>query len=248
VSVLCTALRDLPSGTVLSTVPVQAMGAGAKGMLARIENNSDSGRTLSVLLRDVPLFTVSMAEIGSPGAGSEPAVTRPGLAKPPGLVGPNSDADQCDPLVAHAGAAPGNQWLALTPPRLPRLATLNSLVGSADPVLMDFHVGLAFPCQHPFDHRDGVAQMPGWRILPDKLNSRVSETWQDDSGGGPLGWINLLLQPRTRPAYLDHDWTRDWGELQQFQFATGAQAPPAAVDVRVENRWGWVDDSPIWVR
>ncbi|MVU81453.1 arabinosyltransferase [Nocardia sp. ET3-3] len=146
-------------------------------------------------------------------------------------------------LVARADDPTGKQWLALTPPRLPHLSTLDSVVGHDTPVLTDFHVGLAFPCQHPLDHRDGVAQLPTWRILPDKLNSQVSETWQGDSGGGPLGWSTLLLKSQPVPSYLDHDWTRDWGELQRL--TPYNDAPTAPVDVRVENRWGWTDDSPI---
>lgn len=151
-------------------------------------------------------------------------------------------------LVATVDALTDKQWIAVTPPRLPRLATLDSVVGHSEPVLTDFHVGLAFPCQHPLDHKDGVAELPGWRITPDKLNSQVSSSWEDDSGGGPLGWINLVLQPRIVPAYLENDWTRDWGELQRFQFAANARAPQADIGVTVENRWGWTDDDPIKVK
>ncbi|MGW4533794.1 arabinosyltransferase domain-containing protein [Nocardia sp. NPDC004340] len=146
-------------------------------------------------------------------------------------------------LIATADDPTGKQWLAVTPPRLPRLATLDAVVGHDAPVLTDFHVGLAFPCQHPFDHRDGVAQLPAWRILPDKLNAQVATTWQGDSGGGPLGWSDLLVRSEPVPAYLDHDWTRDWGELQRL--TPYVDAPAAPVTVRVENRWGWADDDPI---
>ncbi|MTE12474.1 arabinosyltransferase [Nocardia sp. CT2-14] len=146
-------------------------------------------------------------------------------------------------LVASTDDPTGKQWLALTPPRLPHLATLDTVVGHDAPVLTDFHVGLAFPCQRPLGHRDGVAQLPTWRILPDKLNAQVSESWQGDSGGGPLGWSTLLLRSRTIPAYLDHDWTRDWGELQKL--TPYVETPTAPVTVRVESRWGWVDDTPI---
>uniref|UniRef100_UPI000A58AFE4 arabinosyltransferase C-terminal domain-containing protein n=1 Tax=Nocardia jejuensis TaxID=328049 RepID=UPI000A58AFE4 len=149
-------------------------------------------------------------------------------------------------LVARADDPTGKQWLALTPPRLPRLETLNTVVGNTDPVLTDFHVGLAFPCQRPFDHHDGVAELPTWRIEPDKLNAQVAHTWQGDTGGGPLGWIDLLTQPHTVPAYLDNDWTRDWGELQRLTPVT--EAPAATLTVEVENRWGWRNDTPIKTR
>ncbi|MFD4438574.1 arabinosyltransferase domain-containing protein [Nocardia sp. NPDC058519] len=146
-------------------------------------------------------------------------------------------------LVADAGEPNPMQWLALTPPRLPKLSSLNTVVGSSDPVLADWHVGLAFPCQRPFDHRHGVAEMPIWRIQPDKLNAQVSETWQGDTGGGPLGWTGLLMQSRTIPAYLADDWTRDWGELQRL--IRTLAAPPADIDVHTETRWGLTTVSPI---
>ncbi|MFE7720023.1 arabinosyltransferase domain-containing protein [Nocardia rhizosphaerihabitans] len=146
-------------------------------------------------------------------------------------------------LVAEAGEPDPMQWLAVTPPRLPKLSSLNTVVGSSDPVLADWHVGLAFPCQRPFDHRTGVAEMPLWRIQPDKLNAQVSETWQGDTGGGPLGWTGMLMQSRTIPAYLADDWTRDWGELQRLTRLVAA--PPAEITIRRASTWGWADDSPI---
>ncbi|MGW6624713.1 arabinosyltransferase domain-containing protein [Nocardia sp. NPDC055002] len=146
-------------------------------------------------------------------------------------------------LVADAAEPDPMQWLAITPPRLPKLSSLNTVVGSTDPVLTDWHVGLAFPCQRPFDHHTGVAEMPIWRIQPDKLNAQVSETWQGDTGGGPLGWTGMLMQSRTVPAYLADDWTRDWGELQRLTRTVAA--PPADITVRTEIRWGLTNETPI---
>ncbi|WP_239476453.1 arabinosyltransferase domain-containing protein [Nocardia arizonensis] len=150
-------------------------------------------------------------------------------------------------LVAVDNDITPRQWLAVTPPRLPRLASLNSVVGSRDPVLLDWHVGLAFPCQRPFDHHDGVAEAPRWRILPDRVGSDASNAWQDDIGGGPLGWTGLLAKSRTVPSYLEHDWARDWGSLEQFT-PYDPSAAPATIGVTVENRNGWSKQDPIRIR
>ncbi|MCC3316548.1 arabinosyltransferase domain-containing protein [Nocardia africana] len=150
-------------------------------------------------------------------------------------------------IVAVANDLTPKQWLAVTPPRLPKLATLDSVVGHTDPVLEDWHVGLAFPCQRPFDHKDGVAEVPKWRILPDRVGSDASNAWQDDIGGGPLGWTGLLLSAQTIPAYLNDDWGRDWGSLERFTPYV-PEARQADVGVTVETRWGWAKDAPIKVK
>ncbi|MEU6561851.1 arabinosyltransferase domain-containing protein [Nocardia nova] len=147
-------------------------------------------------------------------------------------------------IVAVANDLTPRQWLAVTPPRLPKLATLDSVVGHTDPVLEDWHVGLAFPCQRPFDHKDGVAEVPKWRILPDRVGSDAANAWQDDIGGGPLGWTGLLLSAQTVPAYLNDDWSRDWGSLERFTPYV-PEAEQATVAVTTQNRWGWVKDAPI---
>ena len=57
-----------------------------------------------------------------------------------------------DAQVVRVVAADGNldpdQWLAVTPPRNPRLRTLDEVVGHTDPVLIDWVVALALSLIH----------------------------------------------------------------------------------------------------
>ncbi len=149
-------------------------------------------------------------------------------------------------LVAVDNDITERQWLAVTPPRLPRLATLDSVVGHTDPVLLDWHVGLAFGCQRPFDHSHGVAEVPRWRILPDRVGSDASNAWQDHIGGGPLGWTELLLQADSVATYLSDDWARDWGSLERYT-PYRPDARPAELTVTEEARSGLAVDDPIKV-
>ncbi|MGI5222033.1 arabinosyltransferase domain-containing protein [Nocardia sp. CA-290969] len=149
-------------------------------------------------------------------------------------------------LVAVDNDITERQWLAVTPPRLPRLATLDSVVGHTDPVLLDWHVGLAFGCQRPFDHSHGVAEVPRWRILPDRVGSDASNAWQDHIGGGPLGWTELLLQADSVATYLSDDWARDWGSLERYT-PYRPDARPAELTVTEETRSGLSVDDPIKV-
>ena len=126
-----------------------------------------------------------------------------------------ADATQVRLVATDDDLAP-QHWIALTPPRIPQLRTLQDVVGSQDPVLLDWLVGLAFPCQRPFDHQNGVIEVPKWRILPDRFGAEANSPVMDNVGGGPLGISELLLRATTVPSYLKDDWFRDWGELQQF--------------------------------
>nr|WP_235174828.1 arabinosyltransferase domain-containing protein [Tomitella biformata] len=110
-----------------------------------------------------------------------------------------------------------NEWLAFTPPRVAQLQTVQEYIGSDAPVLLDWAVSLAFPCQRPFGHVNGVAEIPEFRILPDRgLAVSSTNTWQDDIGGGPLGWTSLLLRAETVPSYQLNDWDRDWGSIERY--------------------------------
>jgi arabinosyltransferase C len=119
-------------------------------------------------------------------------------------------------VVAGVHSLDPGQWLALTPPRVPKTETLNDLIGSTQPVLQDWAVGLQFPCQRPYDHKDGIAQIPRWRILPDRGGAHDTNLWESHDGGGPLGWSEQLLRSNTLATYLKDGWREDWGELQSL--------------------------------
>ena len=147
-----------------------------------------------------------------------------------------TDADAVRIVVDDGNLAP-DQWVAVTPPRMPRLDTLNEVVGSQAPVLVDWSVGLAFPCQRPFGHRNGIAEVPEFRILPDRVGADATNGWQDDIGGGPLGWIPQLLAAETIPTYLNHDWDRDWGSLERYR-PIDPDATGAVIDTTEVTRSG----------
>jgi arabinosyltransferase C len=135
-------------------------------------------------------------------------------------------------------------WIALTPPRIPRLRTLQDVVGPTDPVFLDWLVGLAFPCQRPFGHQNGVVEVPKWRILPDRFGAEANSPVMDNKGGGPLGITELLVRATTIPTYLNHDWSRDWGALQQLTpYYPNEQ--PAQLDLGSATRSGLWSPAPL---
>ncbi|MEE3852219.1 arabinosyltransferase domain-containing protein [Gordonia sp. LSe1-13] len=120
-------------------------------------------------------------------------------------------------IVADDTSGNPAQWLAVTPPRVTPLVTLNSLVGSDDPVLLDWEVALAFPCQRPATVVNGVFETPQWRVTPDAEGERVnSRRWMAGDYGGPLGIVENELRPTVLPSYLRNSWAKDWGSLQRL--------------------------------
>ena len=116
-------------------------------------------------------------------------------------------------------------------------------MGRSDPTKgAAWSVGLAFPCQRPFDHENGVAEVPEYRILPDRVGTDATNAWQDDIGGGPLGWTELLLTAETMPTYLNDAWRTDWGSLERFA-SREPDAVPAEVSASTTTRTGlWRPD------
>ncbi|KAA0916427.1 arabinosyltransferase domain-containing protein [Dietzia sp. ANT_WB102] len=110
-----------------------------------------------------------------------------------------------------------SRWIAITPPRMPELITMQDLVGDTTPVLPDWAVAFHTPCLRPFEEYAGIHELPEYRVLPDRgLAVSSTNTWQAWDGGGPLGFIELLLKGETVPTYLEHDWDRDWGSLVRY--------------------------------
>ena len=152
-------------------------------------------------------------------------------------------ATQVRLVVNDEDLAP-QHWIAVTPPRIPRLRTLQDVVGSTDPVLLDWLVGLAFPCQRPFGHQNGVDETPKWRILPDRFGAEANSPVMDNNGGGPLGVTELLLKANTVASYLKDDWSRDWGALQRLT-PYYPDARPAQLQLGTATRSGLWNPAPL---
>lgn len=140
-------------------------------------------------------------------------------------------------LVVEDLSLTQGDWVAVTPPRVPELQSVQEYVGSEQPVLMDWAVGLAFPCQQPMLHANGVTEVPKFRITPDYNAKRLdTDTWQDGVNGGLLGISDLLLRAHVMATYLSRDWGRDWGSLRRFE--TIVDAEPARIDLGSATRSG----------
>ncbi len=140
-------------------------------------------------------------------------------------------------VVAEDLSLTPDDWIAVTPPRVPELRSLQEYVGSSQPVLLDWAVGLAFPCQQPMLHADGVTEIPKFRITPDyNAKKQDTDTWEDGVNGGLLGITDLLLRAHVMSTYLSRDWGRDWGSLRKFE--TIADAHPAQLDLGTATRSG----------
>ncbi|SDU71126.1 arabinosyltransferase domain-containing protein [Gordonia westfalica] len=150
-------------------------------------------------------------------------------------------------IVARDNNLDADQWLAVTPPRAPVLETLQDVVGSTDPVLIDFAAGAVFPCQQPMTARDGIVDIPEWRILPESwIANSQSKTWMAAEDGGLLTTVEALTRPSTLATYLDNDWYREWGNLQRLDPLVPA-ARPADVMTGSATTWGWSRPGPIRV-
>jgi arabinosyltransferase C len=147
-------------------------------------------------------------------------------------------------LIANDEDLAPEHWIAVTPPRIPKLRTLQDVVGSADPVFLDWLVGLAFPCQRAFGHQNGVDETPKWRILPDRFGAEANSPVMDNNGGGPLGVTELLVKATTTATYLKDDWSRDWGSLQRLT-PYYPNAEPARLDLGSATRSGLWSPAPL---
>lgn len=150
-------------------------------------------------------------------------------------------------IVAYDPNLSSDQWFAFTPPRVPVLQTLQQLMGSQTPVLMDIATAANFPCQRPFSEHLGVAELPGYRILPDhKQTASSSNGWEAGEAGGPFLFTQTLLRTSTISTYLRGDWYRDWGSVEKYhQLVPSDQAPNAVVEQGVMTVNGWSRQGPI---
>jgi arabinosyltransferase A len=150
-------------------------------------------------------------------------------------------------IVAYDPNLSQDQWFAFTPPRVPVLETLQQLIGSQKPVLMDIATAANFSCQRPFSEHLGVAELPDYRILPDhKQTASSSNGWEASGTGGPFLFTQVLLRTSTISTYLRGDWYRDWGSVEQYYpLVPSDQAPNAVIEQGVMTVNGWSRQGPI---
>lgn len=157
-----------------------------------------------------------------------------------------ADAVAVRVVAEDVSLTPGD-WIAVTPPRVPELRSVQEYVGSDQPVLMDWAVGLAFPCQEPMLHANGVTEIPKFRITPDyNAKRKDTDTWQDGLNGGLLGISDLLLRAHVMATYLSNDWGRDWGSLRKFD--TIVDATPATLDFGTATHSGLYSPGHIRIK
>jgi arabinosyltransferase B len=157
-----------------------------------------------------------------------------------------ADASAVRVVVDDLSLTP-EDWVAVTPPRVPELRSLQEYVGSSQPVLMDWAVGLAFPCQQPMLHANGVTEIPKFRITPDYNAKKMdTDTWEDGTNGGLLGITDVLLRAHVMATYLSRDWGRDWGSLRKFD--TIVDANPAQLELGTATRSGWWSPGQIRIK
>nr|WP_212763281.1 arabinosyltransferase domain-containing protein [Gordonia araii] len=148
-------------------------------------------------------------------------------------------------IVARDDNLAADRYIVVTPPRLPRMTTLQQVVGKDDPVHVDWTSGLVFPCQRPFGHHYGVAEIPKWRIRPGADLAAAVSTWQSAPGGGPLGWLEVSQRPETVATYLKGDIGRDWGALEAYRPFDPTSTAPADITTGTQTRSGLWRPAPI---
>ncbi|WP_149362116.1 arabinosyltransferase C-terminal domain-containing protein, partial [Lolliginicoccus suaedae] len=147
-------------------------------------------------------------------------------------------------IVARDTDLDPSQWLVVTPPRVPVVDTLQDVVGSDTPVMIDWSIGLAFPCQQPFVHRNGVIDMPEYRIAGDFELKLGTDIAQGSAGGGPVGITSMLAEEQQVATYLSDDWGRDWGSLQRL-VPYSEEAVPASTEHETVRRSGLWNPGPM---
>ena len=119
--------------------------------------------------------------------------------------------------------------------------------------MMDWAVGLAFPCQRRIYHNLGVTEIPKFRITPDYNAKKLdTDTWEDGLNGGLLGITDLLLRahlmatypPMTREGTGDrceirHDRRRHPGETRSRYGDPRGLWKPAKFDQAVTRAASW---------
>lgn len=146
-------------------------------------------------------------------------------------------------VIATDRALSEDGWIAVTPPRVPKLTPLLDVVRGSRGYL-DWPIPFVHPCLSSFEIARGVADVPRYRVLADPQQRQVGDDWSSAPTAGPLSWIPLVARQRVVPTYLVGDWGRDWGQLRLTEpYQPNAGHPD---EIRGDTQvWGWQNAGPI---
>ena len=144
-----------------------------------------------------------------------------------------------------------DDWLAVTPLRVPTLAPLSDVLTPDTPGLLDWSVAFQYPCQRTFNHYAGVTEIPEFRIMPDAPGKKQLSGFMDFYGGGALATAEAVNYSYEIPGYLNHDWQRDWGSVAKYERRTNSVGDaPKVADIRHDDivRSGWWTPGAMKIR
>jgi arabinosyltransferase A/arabinosyltransferase B/arabinosyltransferase C len=116
----------------------------------------------------------------------------------PGAVPPEAGLVR---LVARDGGTEGALPLAVSAPRVPVTEPFTDVVDPGSPALVDWPVAFVFPCQELSVQRDGVTDVPDWRISP-AAPSDAGDIIVQVSLGGPYAPARTLVDQEQVPVYV----------------------------------------------
>ncbi|SES04241.1 arabinosyltransferase domain-containing protein [Corynebacterium cystitidis] len=154
-------------------------------------------------------------------------------------------------IVASDTSLASEDWIAVTPPRVPELKSMNEIIDSDTPGLIDWSTALQFPCQRTFNHYAGVTEIPEFRISPDAPGKAELSGFMDFLGGGSLGTAEAVNYSYEVPGYLRNDWQRDWGSVAKYELRTnsiGEEPKLATIDHEEIIRHGLWHPSDMKIR
>jgi arabinosyltransferase C len=125
-------------------------------------------------------------------------------------------------------------WIALTAPRVPSLTTLTERLGDK-PVYMDWPAAFVYPCVQLPRVRDGISEMPKYRITAGDLANEAG--WAGSNAGGPIGWLEQVADMPEIPSFLDGEPKQPWGQLLQVDRLEGASSPRVVRGQEVRPGW-----------
>ncbi|WP_091670466.1 arabinosyltransferase domain-containing protein [Amycolatopsis marina] len=125
-------------------------------------------------------------------------------------------------------------WVAVTAPRIPTFTTLTDKVGDK-PVYMDWPTSFVYPCLTPAKTRDGISEVPAYRITASSL--AYEGAWASSKGGGPNGWLEEIADQPEVPSFLRGQPSQPWGELVEIDTYAEGTAPTVIRGREVHPGW-----------